>query len=322
MKILYMLSNEIGLILSIVSLLFAIIIWFFPNLSNGKKCGIASICIFILLLLGGNYLFMQDYVSVPYVEGLEFFSAEHKLNESYLYAVPVSEQTFSRNDYVKMQSIEYGSIVKKGETIVLILSPTQGRDTTTIPHTEDEITTNKTIAPSTNARKTTIQNVTTTKENTIEIGSVINSENTQNSFTEGTENNSEKTTASENSVTVTQNYDLEIIVDNYKIFFDGYDEPDNPHNWGIEYDKGISGKFHYSRELTEEESSNWFQGGKLLDADGNKIGEEGNYPIIWSSKEGYFAMQFPEGLEPGDYTFVIFHLINSHSIYYYLDFTI
>ncbi len=98
-------------------------------------------------------------------------------------------------------------------------------------------------------------------------------------------------------------------------FYYKYPDPENPDmNIIIDYNPGIFGTFQYSRELTEEELSNWFHGGNLYDIDGNKIGVEGNYPSFWSDPNGMFAVEFPDEMKPGVYTYELYQFIDNQYV--------
>lgn len=94
-----------------------------------------------------------------------------------------------------------------------------------------------------------------------------------------------------------------------------YPDPINPsNNFIVDFGKGISGTYTYSRILTEEERKNWEHGGKLYDSNGNEIGEEGNWPTFWSNTDGKFAVEFPQNLPPGHYTYEIYHIISGQFV--------
>ncbi len=98
-------------------------------------------------------------------------------------------------------------------------------------------------------------------------------------------------------------------------FYYKYPDPENPDmNIIIDFNPGIFGTFQYSRELTEEELSNWFHGGNLYDIDGNKIGVEGNYPSFWSDPNGMFAVEFPDEMKPGVYTYELYQFIDNQYV--------
>ena len=120
---------------------------------------------------------------------------------------------------------------------------------------------------------------------------------------------------------------LSINVESVDIFYDGYYykyvNPQNPsENYIIDFDTGISGTFSYSRELTEEEIENWMHGGRIYDSDGNEVGYSGNYPCFWSNPNGKFAVQFPEGLQQGKYTYELYQCINNQWVSDTVIFTI
>lgn len=104
--------------------------------------------------------------------------------------------------------------------------------------------------------------------------------------------------------------DLSIIIEDYELFTDGfhYEMPidENSYNF-VDFDRGISGHFSYSRELTEQEYKNWGHGGKILDANGN----EGDIDaVFFSASDGVFAVQLPEYMPKGDYLYLLYQYIN------------
>lgn len=117
---------------------------------------------------------------------------------------------------------------------------------------------------------------------------------------------------------------LEIYIDNWEFFDDGfyYENPDPDDPWFISYTKGISGNFHYSRDLTEEEKNSWSHGGNLYDENGNEVGSEGNYPSFWSSPNGQFAIEFPKELPQGNYVFNLYQDIDNKNVSASIQFSV
>ncbi|MGN0347548.1 MAG: hypothetical protein ACI4DU_09720 [Lachnospiraceae bacterium] len=120
---------------------------------------------------------------------------------------------------------------------------------------------------------------------------------------------------------------LSLNITEYSVFKDGYHfeypDPENPEmTCIIDFSTGVFGKFEYSRSLNETELANWFHGGKLFDEAGNEIGEEGNYPSFWSSPDGMFAVEFPEGMTEGTYTYELYQYVDNQYISDSINFTI
>lgn len=110
------------------------------------------------------------------------------------------------------------------------------------------------------------------------------------------------------------NSTLSIQIDSYKLFVNGfhyeYPDPQNPERTLLlDFNTGISGTYKYSRDLTENEYTNWFHGGKLYDEFGNEVGSEGNYPTFWSNPNGMFVCEFPSDLKPGTYKYELYQYI-------------
>lgn len=118
--------------------------------------------------------------------------------------------------------------------------------------------------------------------------------------------------------TPTPQQDLSIQIDSFEIFTDGF-YFEAPENVSVDFDKGIFGKFHYSRPLTQEELDDWGHGGTLFDANMNQV-EWDDYLMFWSDPNGYFAMQFPRHMPTGRYIYRIHQEINETFIYVDIDF--
>ena len=119
---------------------------------------------------------------------------------------------------------------------------------------------------------------------------------------------------------------LTLHIDSYQFNDTYYYEQPNPdvpgEYWIIEFENGISGTFSYSRPLSEQESKNWFHGGKLYDADHKEVIVNGNYPSIWSCPEGLFAVEFPHGMAHGNYTFELYQFLDGVYVSDMIEFTV
>ena len=99
---------------------------------------------------------------------------------------------------------------------------------------------------------------------------------------------------------------LSLIVEDCEYFYDGFYHqiPESATSYSfVEFDKGISGHFSYSRELTIAEYEDWGHGGKILDASGNQYEPDGSF---YATIDGVFAMEFPEGISKGNYTYLLY----------------
>ncbi|MBP3855109.1 MAG: PASTA domain-containing protein [Ruminiclostridium sp.] len=139
----------------------------------------------------------------------------------------------------------------------------------------------------------------------------------------GTYQLSEKTETVLNESSATSTGDISIKISEYQ-FFDidegfHYEEPYGDGNMIVDFDRGISGHFSYSRELTESELESWRHGGEILDSSGNKIIED---PTFFSTPSGVFAVEFPKNMPSGNYTYVLYHFINDFYCDARINFTI
>ena len=116
--------------------------------------------------------------------------------------------------------------------------------------------------------------------------------------------------------------ELDIQIDSAEVFQNGfhYEFPD-PENSErtvlIDFTKGLSGKFHYTRSLSEEEKSSVGHGGKLYDENMNEI----SGGVYWSDTNGNFAMQFPDELPSGTYVYELYQVIGNQFINSRVKFT-
>lgn len=118
-----------------------------------------------------------------------------------------------------------------------------------------------------------------------------------------------------NDVNSTVATEVGITIDSATVFQDGfhYEFPD-PENAErtvlIDFNKGLSGTFHYSRALSAEEIASVGHGGSLYDENMNEI----SGGIYWSDTDGHFAMQFPEELASGTYIYELYQVIGDQFI--------
>lgn len=110
---------------------------------------------------------------------------------------------------------------------------------------------------------------------------------------------------------------LSIVQSNF--FADGYhyefpDPKDANSTVIIDFSRGISGTFSYSRALAETEKEKWGHGGTLYDSNGNIVDADGDYPTFWSDPDGLFAVEFPQNLDPGTYTYELYQVINGQYV--------
>ena len=116
--------------------------------------------------------------------------------------------------------------------------------------------------------------------------------------------------------------DLSIIIEDYELFTNGfyYEMPIDENSYSfVDFDKGISGHFSYSRELTEQEYKNWGHGGKILDANGNETNIDAAF---YSTSDGVFAVELPEYMPKGGYLYLLYQFINDKYYEARISFTV
>lgn len=113
--------------------------------------------------------------------------------------------------------------------------------------------------------------------------------------------------------------DLSIIIEDCEFFNNGYQYRNIDNGILADYQIGISGHFSYSRELTIQEYKDWGYGGFTLNASGEKCD-------IWisnfSTHDGIFALELKNNAPPGNYTFVLYQVINEQICEVQIPFTI
>lgn len=112
---------------------------------------------------------------------------------------------------------------------------------------------------------------------------------------------------------------LSIIIEDYETFTDGFHYEIPNSDSFVDFDKGISGHFSYSRELTEQEYENWRHGGKILDKNGKETNIEATF---FSTSDGVFAVEFPEHMPKGDYLYLLYQFINDEYYETRISFTV
>lgn len=273
LEVRYNLATEIGLAVSIISLVITFITAF---IAIKKKNFVAHLCtVIITALIVGLLLVNQDdmknYINVPPVEGMSVEFEIHDLitagfNEE---DIRVSNGDATITDFtarVENRVID-GTIVPKGTPII-------------VPNGTQIILECKSDTY-----------IGSYGENTVIIG-VENSPSIDN---------------------------LSIIIEDYETFTDGFHYEIPNSNSFVDFDRGISGHFSYSRELTEQEYKNWGHGGKILDTNGKETNIDASF---FSTSDGVFAVEFPEHMPKGDYLYLLYQFINDEYYEARISFTI
>ena len=92
---------------------------------------------------------------------------------------------------------------------------------------------------------------------------------------------------------------------NNGFYYEYPDSDDESMTCFIEYGPGINGTFSLSRPLTEEEIASMQHSGVLYDSTGKVVDSEDVHPHFWALDNGMFAVEFPEYMEEGEYTYTL-----------------
>lgn len=265
----YTLATEIGLVISIISLLVAMIT--FLIIAHKDNIAVrAHICIITALLVIGlfiNQKDMENYIKTPRVEKMSVEFAKHDLiiagfNGGDILILNSDAAPSDSSAEVQTQSVPGNKVVPKGTRITL-----DCKSDTYVGVYEE----NATI-------------------------SGVESDSSANG--------------------------LSIIIEDYEFFDDGfyYKMPidENSFNF-VDFKRGISGHFSYSRNLTKQEYENWGHGGKILDAGGEDTNIDASF---FSTSDGVFAVEFPEYMPKGDYVYLLYQFVNNEYCEARISFTI
>ncbi len=156
-------------------------------------------------------------------------------------------------------------------------------------------------------------------EQNIEAGSVVE----KDSIIELTFKAVEITYINENSIKIndfnsSSGNDLTINI-NECAFSEEYNYQPNNDNWLVRFERNISGTFEYSRPLTESELADWSHGGKLIDENGQEYDKDISF---FSSHDGVFAIELPETMPKGTYTYMIYQYIEGQYCEAEINFTV
>lgn len=121
----YLFSGHIELILSIFSIIFALITWLKKVKPKNKKCCFlfCSFAAILVLALLVNAYMMKDYIKMPNVKTLKVDTAKQTLYELGFENVLIVEKdniTVSSESIIELQSETANSIVKKDIEIILV----------------------------------------------------------------------------------------------------------------------------------------------------------------------------------------------------------
>lgn len=266
LEIRYNLATEMGLAVSIISLVIALITILVTIEKKAARVSTVIITVLLVGLLFVNKSDMEKYINVPKVEGMPLDFAIHDLitagfSDEDIYVLNDDATITNSTAKVDNQIID-GTIVPEGTEIILECKS----DTYTGTYRENVVI--------------------------IEV---------------------------DNSPSLD---DLSIIIEDYELFTDGfyYEMPiDEDYYNYVDFDRGISGHFSYSRELTGQEYSNWGHGGKILDANGNETNIDTTF---FATSDGVFAVELPEYMPKGDYLYLLYQFINDKYYEARISFTV
>lgn len=283
LKFCYFVYQETTLIMGIVSMLMPIVTGILK--SDKQKILMIAVSVVLSVAFITNHSNMEKYTMIPYdLVGRTYKDITDVLGKANLKCnLPAGGATAIDNQIVTSTEENEGEIVPKDTTIHLHFE-TPGMNSATEP--------------------TDLSSGAVSNEPANNMPEVPAAESTSN-------------TADSTNVAK-----LDISIDTAQVFENGfhYEFPDseNPERTVlIDFTRGLSGTFHYSRALSAEELTSMGHGGRLYDENMNEI----SGGIYWSDTDGHFAIQFPEELSSGTYVYELYQVIDGQFIYSHVKFT-
>ena len=281
LKFCYTVSKEITLIMAAIAVIAPIMHEGLNHNTRKKNYSVIVISFILCVVLIVNHSYMETYTMIPEnIVNSTYKETTKALEEANLgWNLPATGTTVSDAQIITDMDEQEGTIVPKHTTVHLHYDVANPEE----PGTVDDAN---------GASDAT-------------ASSVPASSSTGNEGQETASNDVNSTVATEVGITI----------DSATVFQDGfhYEFPD-PENAErtvlIDFNKGLSGTFHYSRALSAEEIASIGHGGSLYDENMNEI----SGGIYWSDTDGHFAMQFPEELASGTYIYELYQVIGDQFI--------
>lgn len=287
LKFCYTVSQEITLIMAAIAVIAPIMHEVLNHNTRKKNYSVIVISFVLCVFLIVDHSYMEAYTMIPEnIVNSTYKEATKALEDANLgWNLPTTDTTVSDAQIITGMDEQEGTIVPKHTTVHLKYDASNPEE----PETTDDANSASDA-----------------------VASVPTNSSTVNAGQESASNIVNSTTATE----------VDITIDSATVFQDGfhYEFPD-PENAErtvlIDFNKGLSGTFHYSRALSAEEIASVGHGGSLYDENMNEI----SGGIYWSDTDGHFAMQFPEELASGTYIYELYQVIDGQFIYSRIKFT-
>lgn len=305
----YILSGEIGIVISIIGIIIALFALFIKVESKNKKWRalFSGVDAFLILALLINTYTMRNHELMPNVETLTVDSAKQTLfglGFNNVSIIGANEKLVSGTSIVKSQNETAGVVINTNTTIVLscasndeLVEDVSSENGKTKDNLNNEIDSNNienpTMEDSDKSIETTVSNDGYETNDSVDEKEIVNI--------------SDSVVGTQSNITTSN---LAIIIKDYEFFTDGfhYGKPISGNTYTVvDFDQGISGHFSYSRELTDIEYEKWGHGGKLLDESGQECGFANSF---FSDYEGIFAVELSANIPPGNYVYVLYQFIN------------
>lgn len=288
LKFCYTVSREITLIMAAIAVIAPIMHEVLNHNARKKNYSVIVISFILCVLLIVNHSYMENYTMIPEnIVNSTYKEATKALEDANLgWNLPTTDMNVSDIQIITGMDEQEGTIAPKHTTVHLIYGAANLEEPGTVDNENG-------------ASDATASGV---------------------SASGSTGNEGQESASSDVNSTVAA--EVDITIDSALVFQEGfhYEFPD-PENAErtvlIDFTRGLSGTFHYSRALSADELASMGHGGKLYDENMNEI-SGGQY---WSDTEGHFAMQFPEELAQGTYVYELYQVIGNQFINSRVKFT-
>lgn len=273
LEIRFLLASQAGFVLSVFSIFLACIALFVAVQKGNKSLRVLIAVVFLLLtatVTVNMFDIQNNYTDIPEVVGMNPENAKLRLSMAYINAQKIR--------------ITFQNGAESSDNAVVESQSLKGKQKIK----KDDIYIELKCKPN---------------ENTVELSEY----NTIIPKIQGT------ITSNGNTSSVPQNNtpsnELSIIIEDCDFFNDGfhYEMPADDVTYIVDFEKGISGHFSYSRELMEQEYENWSHGGEILNPNGEVCNIKASF---FSTVDGVFAVELPPYMAKGNYICLLYQYIN------------